>query len=98
VRSFDELGTGQEQILAVAFAYAYSRAYGAGEDGLVLVIDEPEAHLHPLAQRWLAAKVDGLGDRGVQVIVTTHSPAFVDLSHIDGLVCVRKPSVDGLLA
>jgi putative ATP-dependent endonuclease of OLD family len=95
VRSFDELGTGQEQILAVAFAYAYSRAYGAGENGLVLVIEEPEAHLHPLAQRWLANKIDLLGERGVQVIITTHSPAFVNLRYTDGLACVRKPSIDG---
>ena len=95
VRSFDELGTGQEQILAVAFAYAYARAYGEGDGGLVIVIEEPEAHLHPLAQQWLARKIAALGDRGVQVIVTTHSPAFVDLSETSRLACVRKPSVDG---
>ena len=45
----DELGTGQSQVLALAFAYAYAMAYGQSE-GTVLVIDEPEANLHPLAQ------------------------------------------------
>src|SRR5699024_5950217 len=48
LRSFDELGTGQSQVLALAFAYAYAMAYGQSE-GTVLVIDEPEANLHPLA-------------------------------------------------
>ena len=85
VRSFDELGTGQAQILAVAFAYAYARAYGSSEDGLVLVIEEPESHLHPIAQRWLAEKVRDLHGDAVQVIVTTHSPAFVDLANPGGI-------------
>jgi putative ATP-dependent endonuclease of OLD family len=93
VRSFDELGTGQEQILAVAFAYAYARAYSAGDEGLVMVIEEPEAHLHPIAQQWLGRKISELHGDGVQVIVTTHSPAFVDLGNPGSLVCVRKSGV-----
>lgn len=91
VRSFDELGTGQEQILALAFAHAYAMAYGAGEAGLVLVIEEPEAHLHPLAQQWLSRKIHTMSAEGVQVVVTTHSPAFLDLAHVDGIACTRKP-------
>lgn len=91
VRSFDELGTGQEQILALAFAHAYAMAYGAGEAGLVMVIEEPEAHLHPLAQQWLSRKIHTMSGDGVQVVVTTHSPAFLDLAHVDGIACTRKP-------
>ena len=91
VRSFDELGTGQEQILALAFAHAYAMAYGAGEGGLVMVIEEPEAHLHPLAQQWLSRKLHQMSGDGVQVVVTTHSPAFLDLAHADGIACTRKP-------
>lgn len=95
VRTFDELGTGQEQILAVAFAYAYARAYSAGDGGLVMVIEEPEAHLHPIAQRWLGQKISELHEGDVQMIVTTHSPAFVDLANPSSLVCVRKPDLGG---
>lgn len=90
IRDFDELGTGQEQILALAFAYAYAKAYGSADSGLVMVIEEPESHLHPLAQQWLGRKVIELCDEGVQIILTTHSSAFIDLSHPDGIVCVRK--------
>ncbi len=89
-RSYDELGTGQEQILALGFAYAYAAAFGATGEGLVLVIEEPEAHLHPLAQDWLASQLHRFTAEGVQVIVTTHSPAFIDLRNLDALVLVRK--------
>ncbi|WP_324651430.1 ATP-dependent nuclease [Georgenia sp. H159] len=93
VRSFDELGTGQSQVLALAFAYAYAMAYGQSE-GTVLVIDEPEANLHPLAQQWLATRLSRLAAPGLQVVVTTHSPHFVDLAKPENLVMVRK-SEDG---
>lgn len=89
VRSFDELGTGQSQVLALAFAYAYAIAYGQSE-GTVLVIDEPEANLHPLAQRWLATRLNQLAAPGLQVVITTHSPHFVDLARPENLVMVSK--------
>lgn len=90
IRSFDELGTGQSQILALAFAYAYASAYGR-TDGTILVIDEPEANLHPLAQRWLASRLAELSATpGLQVVITTHSPHFVDLSKPENLALVSK--------
>lgn len=89
IRSFDELGTGQSQVLALAFALAYSQAYGEAE-GLVLVIDEPESNLHPLAQQWLANRIRALAAPGLQVVVTTHSPHFIDLSRPQNLAMVRK--------
>ena len=64
--SFDELGTGQGQMLAIAFAYAYAKVFGGS--GLILAIDEPEAHLHPLAQDWLAVKLRHLAASEVQVV------------------------------
>src|SRR5260370_3956004 len=94
VRTLAELGTGQEQLLALAFAHAYARAFrrvgGAPAPGLILVIEEPEAHLHPLAQQWLGRKLRQTSQEGVQVVVTTHSPAFVDVLDLQGLVLVKK--------
>ena len=86
-RTFEELGTGQEQVLAIAFAHAYAKAFYGG---IVLVIEEPEAHLHPLAQRWLSRKISEMANDGLQIVLTTHSPAFVDLLNLPGLVLVRK--------
>jgi len=90
-RTFDELGTGQEQVLAIAFAQAYARAFHGQGRSLLLVIEEPEAHLHPLAQEWLARKLRELARvEGIQVVLTTHSPAFAHVGDLPGLVVVRK--------
>ncbi len=47
----------------------------------VYLIDEPERHLHPIAQReaasWIANLVEQPG--APSVVVATHSPAFLDL-------------------
>lgn len=90
IRTFDELGTGQQQILALAFAYAFALAFKGGDSNLVLVIEEPEAYLHPLAQRWVARSIADVAQKGVQVVITTHSPAFVDVLNVEGLALVRK--------
>jgi putative ATP-dependent endonuclease of OLD family len=96
VRTFDELGTGQEQILAMAFAHAYAYAFHGRGRTLILVIEEPEAHLHPLAQRWVAQHLRELAATGgIQVILTTHSPAFVRMLDLEGLVVTRKSAAEG---
>ena len=46
--------------------------------GDVLIIEEPESHLHPEAQRGMAAVVVRLVRTGVRVMVTTHSDYFLD--------------------
>lgn len=90
IRTFDELGTGQGQMLALAFAYAYAKAFKGGDEGLILVIEEPEAHLHPLAQQWVAKRIRAVANEGVQVIVTTHSPSFLDIMGLEGMVLLKK--------
>ena len=48
------------------------------EKGDLLIIEEPEAHLHPEAQRKIAETVVRLVRAGVRVMVTTHSDYFLD--------------------
>jgi len=51
----------------------------------VLTIEEPEAHLHPTAQRAMAAEIRSL--RG-QVVASSHSPEFVD--QVQGSVALLR--------
>jgi putative ATP-dependent endonuclease of OLD family len=91
IRTLEELGTGQEQVLALSFAYAYAKAFHGKAEGLVLIIEEPEAHLHPLAQQWVSRKVHEFASvDGIQVVITTHSPAFLSILNLEGLVLASK--------
>jgi putative ATP-dependent endonuclease of OLD family len=87
--TFEELGAGQQQILALSFAHAYAK-YFKNKSSLVLILDEPEAHLHPLAQKWLARTLFRMVNDGLQIVITTHSPYFIDLNYLEGLYLVRK--------
>jgi len=87
-RSFDEFGTGEQQILLMAFVRAYAETF-KGEH-FILGIEEPEAHLHPLAQKWLFKNINRMAQSGIQVIVTTHSPEFLDIENIEGFIKIYK--------
>jgi putative ATP-dependent endonuclease of OLD family len=87
-RAYEELGTGQQQILALSFAHAYAKSF-LGQ-GLIFILDEPEAHLHPLAQKWLAKQMSKMAQDGLQLIITTHSPYFINLEFINGIYLVSK--------
>ena len=87
IRAFEELGTGEQQILAISFAHAYAKAF---KSGFILAIEEPEAHLHPLAQAWLAERIKGMCEDGLQFILSTHSPSFLDILCLPGMHLVYK--------
>ena len=57
----------------------------ASEGHLILAMEEPENSLHPKAQRQLLSVIQEISDKS-QVIVTTHSPVFIDRSRYENNV------------
>ncbi|MBI4567041.1 MAG: AAA family ATPase [Planctomycetes bacterium] len=82
-----DVGFGVSQVLPVVVALA------AAEPNQLVYIEQPEIHLHPLAQRRLAGVIAQASQRGVQVVIETHSALL--LRGIQTLVAQRKldPSI-----
>jgi hypothetical protein len=64
---------------------------------LILAIEEPELYLHPLRARYLAQLLSSLtqadartGRYSSQVIFSSHSPLFVDISRFQTIRIIRK--------
>ena len=58
--------------------------------GDLLILEEPESHLHPAAQLQLARGIARLVNAGVQVLITTHSSEFID--QINNLISMSNVS------
>ena len=66
-----DVGVGVSQTLPVLVALL------AAEPGQIVYIEQPEIHLHPLAQYKLAAVIAEASKRGVLVIIETHSDILI---------------------
>ncbi|GAB3461580.1 hypothetical protein GCM10027321_22400 [Massilia terrae] len=66
----------------VGYGYTYAFpilvALLTARDGQVVIIDSPEAHLHPFAQSQMGRLIAHMSAAGVQVIVETHSDHFLN--------------------
>lgn len=76
----NDLSTGERVLMSLALAI-----YNANEDSLrpdILLLDEPDAALHPEFSKVLlqSIKESIVRDAGVKVVISTHSPTTVALS------------------
>ena len=74
------------------------------DENELLIIDEPEAHLHPAAQQQMAAALAFMVRSGLRVLITTHSHYmveqlgnFVAVSTLDEEMRKRVLKLDGAL-
>lgn len=55
-----------------------------------LLIEEPEAHLHPQKQNTFFNYLNCLQDFGAQIFITSHSPTITAKSKLDNLIVLQK--------
>lgn len=55
-----------------------------------LLIEEPEAHLHPHKQNTFFNYLNSLQDFGAQIFITSHSPTITAKSKLDNLIVLQK--------
>lgn len=77
------------QSLAALSLMRHASETGATGKNLILAIEEPESHLHPMAIHQLKGVLGEIA-RKHQVIMTTHCPLFVDRTSLKSNILVHK--------
>jgi hypothetical protein len=65
------------------------------QQGLVLLIEEPELFLRPQAQRYLYRLLRSFAGNGNQVLYSTHAPAFLNVARLEELALVEHTPHQG---
>lgn len=96
-RSLEENSLGYNNILYLATVLAeLTEDYDEPEYIKLLLIEEPEAHLHPQLQIRLLKYLERF--KNVQIIVTTHSPVLTSAVSIDSLIHLASNKQSGISA
>ena len=84
-----KLGLGSNNLLFMACELLLVAQEGEGNK--LLLIEEPEAHLHTQRQlRVMKYLQDQATEKGVQIIVTTHSPNLASAISLDNMVMIQN--------
>lgn len=88
--SIDQLSSGEQEVLSLMF---YVRRLSSS--GGLLLIDEPELHLHPALQQSFFAVVENVAERA-QVWVVTHSAKLVTSAPLTTILHMSPPTASGI--
>ena len=81
---FDSLSDG-EKILMTSLFWKFEK-YPAINEEIVLLLDEPDCHLHPGAVKQLIEAIQNLASKmKIQIIMTTHNPITLNFVYDDSL-------------
>lgn len=57
-----------------------------------LLVEEPEAHLHPQYQNTFFEYLNKLEDKGLQIFITSHSPTITAKSNLNNIIILQRQS------
>jgi predicted ATP-binding protein involved in virulence len=86
-------GDGVKSLVALALMRHVS-GLGRATASSIIAVEEPEAHLHPQAIHELREVLIGLSSSN-QVILTSHSPLFVDPAKLENTIVVKESKAAG---
>lgn len=88
--TINQLGSGYEMIFSLVYSYHLSKK---ANKKLIILIDEPELHLHPKLQ---SDFIDLLLEfsKDSQIILSTHSPLFIKQAMVNSQVQIKIISKD----
>jgi ABC-type cobalamin/Fe3+-siderophores transport system ATPase subunit len=88
---FADLSSGEKILMSLGLAL-YNSAKGESTFPRVLLLDEPDAHLHPSMAKQLLHVIERVfvSEKRVKVIMTTHSPSTVALAPEECLFLMSK--------
>lgn len=90
---FSDLSSGEKVLMSLALAL-YNSKFDI-EFPKVLLMDEPDASLHPSMSKQFLEVIENVfvKEKGVRVIISTHSPSTVALAMEEALFVVNKTGV-----
>lgn len=95
-----DLSSGESELISLAMEIlAFETSVDITKENL-LVIDEPEVHLHPdLQHRFTAFVIDSLKKANYKIVISTHSTSILSgaVSYQGARVCFMKPRQEILL-
>jgi predicted ATPase len=77
-----ERSQGAKTFLSFLFTIGSEAKHGILKKS-ILLLDEPESHLHPSGVRYLLKELNKIAEKGNQVIYATHSPFMIDKEHYE---------------
>ena len=90
-----KLGLGSDNLLFIACELLLLSTRAEG--GKLLLIEEPEAHLHPQRQlRVMSFLQKHAHEHNIQVVITTHSPNLASAIDLENLVIIRSAQAHSL--
>lgn len=92
-------GLQRSMIFTILRAYAeWSHVQKAGDNAgqrsTIFAIEEPEIYMHPQSQRTLMSIFREIAKGNDQIIYSTQSSLFVDISHFDEICIMRRGKID----